>query len=517
MFWSYGDNGTYDVSVIVSDPRGAADTAHMVIVISNVPPAISVSVPSQQAVGVSASTELVFSDSGALDTHVIAVNWGDGTHDSVTEGAGAQRDSLSHAYARAGAFSIQALIRDKDGGTATVAAGSPVLVFDQTEHRTIAGYDVFDLGTLGGNSAKPLDLNDYGQVVGSSRTSSGGTHAFVWDNGVMHDLGTLGYEGSVAQRINNAGVIAGAVWSVRNDDCYRNTVGAVWRNRVGAVLGSQAAVGKPVGAVAMDEAGDIAWSACGHEDPWAWLSQGNSWTPLGGLPGGSGHSWVYSMNEHNQIVGSTGAVYTGESPGAYPHAFIWDNGTMRDLGQLGVKPCPSHPDRNCSYASALSINESGQVVGYSTAADGSVHMVLWANGTVRDLWRLPASGPYPSRAVINDAGQVVGSSGGEAFFWSNAQLYPLGSLGGGGTQVVDMNEAGSVVGTSIALTGEQHAFVWTKANGMTDLGTGPHGFNNAWVVGISFSGDIAGFTTQCHSGSSCGFPDNVRAVLWRRN
>lgn len=37
--------------------------------------------------------------------------------------------------------------------------------------------------------------------------------------------------------------------------------------------------------------------------------------------------------------------------------------------------------------------------------------------------------------------------------------------------VVDMNEAGTVVGTSMTVSGEQHAFVWTRAQGMVDLGT----------------------------------------------
>jgi probable HAF family extracellular repeat protein len=263
----------------------------------------------------------------------------------------------------------------------------------------------------------------------------------------------------------------------------------------------------------MDESGNIAWWACGHEDPWAWLSQGNSWTALGGLRGGGGHSWVNSMNEHLQIVGTSGAVYTGESPWPYDHAFIWDNGAMQDLGQLGVKPCRTYPDRNCSYANALSINESGQVTGYSTAADGSVHAVLWENGKVRDLWKPTGSDPYPWRGVINDAGQVAGSSSGEAFVWSDGQLYALGSLGGGGTQVVDMNEAGAVAGTSHTTLGEQHVFVWTKERGMIDLGTGPHGFNTAWVVGISFDGDIAGYTAQC--ALSCRYSEDVRAVMWR--
>jgi len=60
-------------------------------------------------------------------------------------------------------------------------------------------YSITDLGTLGGNNSFPLGINDRGQVVGWSETAdidpnSGFPtfHAFLWNRGVMHDLGTLG-------------------------------------------------------------------------------------------------------------------------------------------------------------------------------------------------------------------------------------------------------------------------------------------------------------------------------------
>ena len=96
--------------------------------------------------------------------------------------------------------------------------------------------------------------------------------------------------------------------------------------------------------------------------------------------------------------------------------------------------------------------------------------------------------------------------------------HPLGSLGGGSTVVVDMNEAGTVVGTSKTVSGEQHAFVWTQARGMIDLGTGPHGFSAAWVVGISFYGDIVGYTAPCELlpyWDTCSNPTQPRAIMWR--
>ncbi len=65
-----------------------------------------------------------------------------------------------------------------------------------------------DLGSLGGDSIGQ-SINMAGQVVGVSGTSSGDQHAFLWQNGQMTDLGTLGGLNSYAFRINASGQIVG--------------------------------------------------------------------------------------------------------------------------------------------------------------------------------------------------------------------------------------------------------------------------------------------------------------------
>jgi len=71
-------------------------------------------------------------------------------------------------------------------------------------------YNIIDLGTLGGGSSVALGINDKGQVVGSADTPQGQRHAYLWENGQMIDLGTLGYPPpaqSEAWDINNQGVV----------------------------------------------------------------------------------------------------------------------------------------------------------------------------------------------------------------------------------------------------------------------------------------------------------------------
>jgi probable HAF family extracellular repeat protein len=510
--WSYPDNGTFGVSVIVTDARGAADTASTMLTVVNVPPVVSIDPPSQQAIGVPAPLGVTFSDSGSNDTQVLTIHWGDGSSDSLSLARQIPFDSLIHVYTAAGTYSVKAILRDKDGGVGTTEASASV--FDPTRRQTISNYEAIDIGTLGGNNAWPNDVNDFGQIVGSSLTASGARHAFLWENGVMRDLGTMGHVASEAQRINNAGVISGTVWSERVDDCGYGTSAAVWRQGTGAILEGHGVNG-PISAVTTNEAGDFVWRVCGHEDPYAWVSRDNTWRMLGSLTPSSTHAAAQAINERGQVVGSAAAVYTGESPWPRWHAFIWENGNMRDLGVFSPRPCRDHPDKECGSSTALSINEAGQIAGFSTASDGSSHAVVWENEKARDLWTIPAESYYDT-AVINDVGQVAGSAGGQAFFWSNGEVRILGSLGGGGTQVVDMNEAGMIAGTSMTVGGERHAFVWTEARGMVDLGTGPNGFKAAWVVGISFRGDVVGYTQQCSPTSNCSWPHFPRAILWRR-
>jgi probable HAF family extracellular repeat protein len=74
----------------------------------------------------------------------------------------------------------------------------------------LADFQVTDLGTLGGTPSAAYAINADGQIAGISYTSDGVRHAFLWQNGVMSDLGTFnGGAESQGLAINNSGQVVG--------------------------------------------------------------------------------------------------------------------------------------------------------------------------------------------------------------------------------------------------------------------------------------------------------------------
>jgi probable HAF family extracellular repeat protein len=112
------------------------------------------------------------------------------------------------------------------GGTVSYASGinnlGQVVGFSWTssgsngQHAFLySGGTMQDLGTLGGNRSWAWGINDGGQVVGEADTSSGDQHAFLYSHGTMTDLGTLGGPLSGVYGINNLGQMTGFS-SIRN-------------------------------------------------------------------------------------------------------------------------------------------------------------------------------------------------------------------------------------------------------------------------------------------------------------
>src|SRR5579859_2240231 len=88
---------------------------------------------------------------------------------------------------------------------------------------------------------------------------------------------------------------------------------------------------------------------------------------------------------------SAGGPVTGYFYGAMPHAFLYNNGALKDLGTLGG-----------SYSQGMAINALGQVAGGSLLPDNSFHAFLYSGGQLTDLGTL--GGTYSNPGSINDSG-----------------------------------------------------------------------------------------------------------------
>ncbi len=67
---------------------------------------------------------------------------------------------------------------------------------------------------------EPADLNDKGQVTGFARDSAGVRHPYLYQNGVMKDLGSLGGNGGWGIAINASGVVTGSSYTATSEHAF---------------------------------------------------------------------------------------------------------------------------------------------------------------------------------------------------------------------------------------------------------------------------------------------------------
>ena len=203
-----------------------------------------------------------------------------------------------------------------------------------------------------------------------------------------------------------------------------------------------------------------------------------------------------AANDHGQILG------WGKRPAVDGlRGFVLDvpTGEMTDIGTLQGTPTSS--------ADPTDINEQGHVVGSSEAPNFFDHAFLWKDGAMTDLHAQAAViGRNSHAAAINEAGQVVGDADPTADFldYQNAAMWEdgvvtylpdLGDVGGVIESFArDINDHGTIVGTSITPSFEVHAVTWRDGQ-VTDLNTlipPGSGWTLANANGISNDGRIVG-------------------------
>ena len=317
-----------------------------------------------------------------------------------------------------------------------------------------------NLGTLGGKVCQPTAMNDSGQIVGHSTTAEGSEHPFIYSNGRMTDIGVL--SGASSQDDS------GFAWAI---------------NSSGAVVGqSQTAAGQTH--TFLYKSGQLR-----DIDPDALFSAGLAINDAGqitgvrAVPGGSSTAYRYQngtfedinapgvQSSIGRLINRAGDIAGSITMQAEQHAFLFSGGALGDIGTLGG------PN---AFPSAM--NDLAQIAGFAFTSGDIFHAMVARDGALVDLGSLASSPNDFSRArSINRSGHVVGwtatPDGTTSAFLSNgAGMQDLRALVTSDAPEINdalcINDAGQIAATGM-VGGRPHAFLLTPASAATSLVVSP--------------------------------------------
>ena len=303
---------------------------------------------------------------------------------------------------------------------------------------------IIDLGTLPGKEGASLNvggINDAGQVVGRSG------NAYLWQDGVMTDLGTAGGSASQALAINEYGFVTGFVKVPQNHAAMFDG-GAI---DLGFVDGQCGGCNSIMCDVNDDEdmVGHAEFTSPSHVlRPVLRRVDGTvEFLDIDGFSGGIARG-INSAGDIAIVADNCDAYDTGKTgSGFISHA----DGSVTTLGQLG----------GYAYCYPRDISDSGYATGYASNSPSLTRAFLWLDGVMTDIGTLGGS----SQAFhVNEAGHAVGKSNGRAFIYRGTMtdLNDLLPEASGWTlqSANDINNVGQVVGIGLH-GGQKRVFLMT--------------------------------------------------------
>ena len=400
-------------------------------------------------------------------------------------------------------------------------------------------YNITDLGTLGGGFSEAVSVNNRRMLSGSSTLPDGTTHAVLWQKGTIKDIGASGLNGpgtnSRAFDVNEMRQAVGPAETSTTDPhgedfCSFGThltcPSFVWQNGVMTPLRTLGGENNFVGSINnRGQAAGISETASLGSNCAAPFQvrefQAAVWGPGAGqiqeLPalGGDSVGEALWINDLGQVVGASGScANTFLLPlAAGPHAVIWQNGIPTDLGNLGgacTEVCFDGVLGPYGNA-ALYINNLGQVVGLSATgiAASPFHAFLWTKQSgMQDLGTLPGDAGSVGLGA-NVSGEVVGlsldaSGNPRAFLRKNGVMTDLNTLIPADSPflalfVADIiNSSGEIAGFGLTNSFEVHGFLATP------------------IKNGGGSGLAAPVAANLTIHEKATLPESVRKMIWQK-